>query len=202
MCGHTEKLTGEHIFPAALGGEDVVSDATCQPCNALFSQEFEATFVDALKPLCYILRIGNREGDIPSIATTAKIDDREFKVILHADGSMHIQDKKEERLLDSGAKERRYWLFSKNAQDRLESRAAKRGERLEIAAEDGRPIEFEPQSFMALDFIGSQETLRTVTKIAFITVVFKIGRKFAMSPALDAVKRHLLTGAGRYARLS
>jgi HNH endonuclease len=201
VCGRIEKLTDEHIFPAALGGEDVVRDATCQPCNALFSHDFEAAFVNALKPLCYILRIGNREGEIPSIETTAKIDDREFKVILHPDGGMHIQDKKEERILDSGVKEKRYWLFSKGTKEQLESRAARRGERVEIITGNGRPIEFEPESFMALDFIGSQEALRTATKIAFMALVYKVGRRFAMSPALDAVRRHLHTGKDQYARL-
>jgi hypothetical protein len=201
FCPARENLTDEHIFPAALGGEDAVHNGSCVPCNNGFSAKFEAEFNNGLKNLCYVLRIGNREREVPSIDAVALIDGRKFNVVLRPNGKCEIQDKKEERVSDSGKKVIDYFLFSDSSIRRLEERAEKRGQQLHGVDRDGRPIEFEPESYMPLDFIGEECALRTATKIALTAVAKLAGIRVAQSHAFDAVKRYILEGVGFPTRL-
>src|SRR5882672_540175 len=91
FCPNQGDLTDEHVFPAALGGEDVVPGATCSDCNGGFSKDFEASFNNDLEHLRYLLRIGNREGEVPSIKATTTIDGVELTVFLRPDGTFELQ---------------------------------------------------------------------------------------------------------------
>jgi hypothetical protein len=201
FCAARENLTDEHIFPAALGGEDAVHNGSCRRCNNEFSARFEAEFNNGLKNLCHVLRIGNRERAVPSIDAVALIDGRKFDVVLRPTGKFEIQDKKEERVFDSGKKVIEYFLFSDASLKRLEERAERRGQQLHGVEREGKPIEFEPESYMPLDFIAQECALLTATKVALIAVAKVAGIKVAQSHAFDAVKRYILDGVGSPTRL-
>jgi hypothetical protein len=83
----------------------------------------------------------------------------------------------------------------------LQKRAERRGERLVGAEGDGRAIEFEPESFMSLEFIGRQAALRTATKVALMALAKVAGRNFAGSQAFKDAKLYVLTGKGSPSRL-
>src|SRR6267378_2628947 len=174
FCSSPLELTDEHIFPASLGGEDVISKGSCSACNHAFSARFEAAYNNGFKPLCYLLRIGNRERKVPSIKAATVIDGTKLDLVLEANGNFEFQEKKEERLTDTGEKAAHYLLFSEKSKQRLRDRAERRGETLEGIEGDGRPITFEPESFMPLDFIGADCAIRSVTKIALMAVA-KVG---------------------------
>lgn len=203
LCGTAENLTDEHIFPAALGGEDVVPSGTCSRCNGDSSQGYEAQFNNALKTVCHVLGIGNRQGDVPSIPAMAVIDGTRFNLVLDHGGKFRLQEKKEERILENGKKVIDYFVFSDEKVKEVEERLQRRGERLvqEFTPQSVKPIEFEPESFMPLDFIAEQAALRTATKVAYFVLVKKAGRTFAQSAAFDGVREYLLTGTGKPARL-
>jgi hypothetical protein len=203
LCGATENLTDEHVFPAALGGEDVVPSGTCSKCNGDSSRGYEAEFNNALKTVCHVLGIGNRQGDVPSIPAMAVIDGTKFNLVLDHGGKFRLQEKKEERVLENGKKVIDYFLFSDEKVKEVQERLQRRGERLvqDFTPQSVRPIEFEPESFMPLDFIAEQLALRTATKVAYFVLVKKAGRTFAQSAAFDDVREHLLTGTSKPTRL-
>jgi hypothetical protein len=201
LCGSTENLTDEHIIPAALGGDDVVPNGSCSKCNGTSSREFEAEFTNGLKHVCHILGVENRTGRVPSIAGVTVINGTKLNIVLQPGGKFQFQEKKEERILDTGKKVTDYFLFSDAKVKQIQERLTRRGERLEITEPDGRPIEFEPQSSMPLDFIGEQCALRTATKVAYFAIAKVAGSKFAELDAFSDTRNYLLTGDGSPAQL-
>lgn len=196
FCGTEEDLTDEHVIPAALGGDDVVSRGSCSSCNGLFSQQFEAGFINALKHVCHVLGVENRTGEVPSISATTVIDGSKFNLVLRPGGTVELQERKEERVLETGKKVAEYALFSEASVKRLQERAARRGERLENIQSEGRPIEFEPESFMPLDFLNQPAALRSATKVAFMALAKVGGRRFTESPVFEAIRKYIQAGDG------
>lgn len=203
LCGVSENLTEEHIIPAALGGDDVVPNGSCLKCNGDSSREYEAAFNNALKNVCHVLGVGNRQKEVPSIRAVAVIDGSKFNVVLERGGKFRLQEKKEQRVLENGKKVTDYFLFSDERVKEVQERLERRGERLvqDFTPHTVRPIEFEPESFMPLDFIGEQAALRTATKIAYFAMAKHARRQFAQSAAFDAARKYLVTGNGSPARL-
>src|SRR6185437_10504929 len=201
FCPCSERLTDEHVFPAALGCEDVVPSASCGVCNGTFSEEFEAKFNKLLKPVCYLLRIGNRQGKVPSIDAVTVVDGREFKLVLRPDRTFQLRNKVEHRVLESGERVTDYFIFSKEDKENLRERARKRNERLERVENDGKPIQFEPESFMRLDFVNQPVALRSATKAAVMALAKVAGHRFASLDAFQHARAYALQGAGAAARL-
>src|SRR5262249_53808007 len=85
--------------------------------------------------------------------------------------------------------------------EQLQRAAEKRGERLLSEEPPGREIEFEPESFMPLDFMRSLEAKRTAAKVALTCAAAKLGQNFACSAAFDGVRNYIRAGEGDYARL-
>jgi hypothetical protein len=200
FCGTDHDLTDEHVIPAALGGDDVVQLGSCGVCNGRFSKEFEAEFANALKHVCYVLGIENRKGQVPSVSATTVVDGTKFKLILRPGGEFELQEKKEECIV-GGKKVTNYVLFSDDSVKRLQERAARRAERLEYVPADGRPIEFQPESYMPLDFLNQRAALRTAAKMAYMAFAKVAGRTFASSPSYDAIREYIRTGEGEGVRL-
>ena len=203
LCGTTENLTDEHIFPAALGGDDVVPKGSCLKCNGDSSRGYEAKFNNALKTVCHVLGVGNRQGNVPSISAVAVIDGTKFNVVLDHDRTFRLQEKKEQRVLENGKKVTDYFLFSDEKAKGVEERLTRRGERLvqEFKPRNARQIEIEPESFMPLDFMDEEAALRTAAKVAYFAMAKKAGKKFAQSAAFAEVRKYLATGEGSPARL-
>ena len=148
-----------------------------------------------------MLGIANRKGDVPNIDVTLRIDGRLFKGVLHADGELEIQNQYERQQTPDGKMVKRWWLFTDESLEQLQKRAAKRGEQLVMEEPVGRDIEFEPESFMPLDFINSPEAKRTAAKVALTCVAAKLGQTFACSHAFDAVRNYILKSEGQCTRL-
>ena len=187
LCGVSENLTEENTIPAALGGEDVVPNGSCLKCNGDSSRGYEAKFKNALKTVCHVLGVGNRQEKVPSIPAVTLIDGTKFNVILERGGKFSLQEKKDQRVLENGKKVTDYFLFSDEKVKEVQERLQRRGERLvqEFTPRTIRPFEFEPESFMPLDFIGEQAALRTATKVAYFAMAKHAGRQFAQSAASD-----------------
>jgi hypothetical protein len=196
-----EDLTDEHLFPASIGGELVARSATCRACNNHCSAAFEAKFANSVKVLTSVMGIANRRGDVPSIDVSFRIDGRPFRGVLHSDGELVIQNRREQEVTEHGKVVKRWWLFTNDSFEQLQKKAAKRGELLVIEEPDGRDIEFVPESFMPLDFINSLEAKRTAAKVALTCVAEKLGHTFACLPAFDTVRGFIREGEGDCARL-
>jgi hypothetical protein len=77
FCGEEhEKLSAEHVFPAALGGNLELRDGVCTKCNNDFS-DFERALAKELVPVRLLLNIPDRYGDIPSAEAVAKTEEGE-----------------------------------------------------------------------------------------------------------------------------
>jgi hypothetical protein len=196
-----DRLTDEHVFPASIGGGLVARSATCRACNNHCSAAFEAKFLNSVKVLTSVMGIANRRGDVPSIDVSFRIDGRPFKGVLHSDGELVIQNRREQKLTEHGKLVTRWWLFTNDSFEQLQKKSAKRGERLVVEEPDGRHIEFVPESFMPLDFVNSLEAKRTAAKVALTCVAEKLGQTFACLPAFDSVRDFVRKGEGDCARL-
>lgn len=157
--------------------------------------------MNSVKVLTNVLGIANRKGDVPNIDVTLRIDGRPFKGVLHADGELVIQNQFGQQRGENGKLVRRWWLFSDESFEQLQRAAAKRGEQLVTEEPGGRDVEFEPESFMPLDFINLPEAKRTAAKVALACVAAKLGQTFACSSAFDVVRNYILKGEGECAQL-
>jgi hypothetical protein len=139
---------------------------------------------------------------VPSVAAVATIDGTKFNVVLDHGGKYRLQDKKEQRV-ENGKKVTDYFLFSDKKAEEVEERLRRRGERLlqPFTPQGVRNIEFEPQSFMPLDFLAEPIALRSATMIAYFAMAKVVGRTFAESAAFSDVRGYLLTGIGSPSRL-
>jgi hypothetical protein len=85
-----ERLTDEHVFPAALGGVLVLGNSVCVECNNGFS-EFEQPFAQELAPLRLLLQIPDRYGAIPQAPATVKTLGKEYPAMVKSDGSVRLK---------------------------------------------------------------------------------------------------------------
>lgn len=63
------RFTVEHVFPAALGGNLVVRDGSCDACNH-GNSKFEQALAVELAPIRMVLQILDRYGNVPHTAAT------------------------------------------------------------------------------------------------------------------------------------
>ena len=96
----TDKLTDEHVFPAALGGKLVVKDGTCQACNNGLSKAFEQFVAKRLNHFRRVLSIKDRRGDIPKIEVKVDVNGEEREAWLLPDGTTGVTEKIFENLPD------------------------------------------------------------------------------------------------------
>jgi hypothetical protein len=91
FCEHEfDRLSEEHVFPAALGGKLVLRNCVCTECNNGFS-EFETPLARELAPLRLLLRIPDRYGDPPQVDATARTKDKEYEARIKSDGTVHVK---------------------------------------------------------------------------------------------------------------
>src|SRR5260370_17145868 len=67
--GEAVLFTDEHVFPAALGGNVIVKDGSCDGCNH-GNSEFEPALHVGLSPLRLLLQIPLRYGKVQRTAAT------------------------------------------------------------------------------------------------------------------------------------
>lgn len=194
LCGSTEKLTDEHIFPDALGGCVALAEGTCAKCNSTASTEFEAEFINGFAVIRQLLGIPNREGRVPNLRASVEIEGQQHVAVIKPKGNVEIPPMKIERQIDAGRKEIIYRTFKKGDADRIIEKAKEKGITLEDAPIADLAREFDAVVHVPFDFIGTQSGLRTAAKAAYTALAFKTGVGYALSPTFDAVRNYCCNG--------
>ena len=92
FCGdESDKLSSEHIFPAALGGKLELKNASCTACNNGFSKSFEQAIATRLKDFRYIFQIPDRYGKVPELFAKAEVEGKQLDVKLLQDGKVQLK---------------------------------------------------------------------------------------------------------------
>lgn len=194
LCGSTEKLTDEHIFPDALGGCVVLAMGTCATCNNTASTQFEAEFINGFAVIRQLLGIKNREGRVPNLRASVEIEGQPHVAVIKPKGNVEIPPMKIERQIDVGRKEIIYRTFKKGDAERIFEKAREKGIKLEDAPIADLAREFDAVVHVPFDFIGTQSGLRTAAKAAYTALAFKTGIGYALSSTFDTVRNYCRNG--------
>jgi hypothetical protein len=183
-----ECLTDEHVFPAALGGTLMLKKAVCKTCNGGFNRDFEEKIIKGLEHFRHIFRVPDRRGNVPYIEVKVEFEGKETEAMLEGNGALKLKP-----------------FFTTEVHNGVEERVARyvpefQKEKLRAAGWEmaettaGRNVE---GSFSGrLDFIDSSEMLRSVTKIAYVALAFRMGAAFAGREGFDRTRSYIRSGAG------
>jgi HNH endonuclease len=133
-----EKLSNEHVFPAALGGNLELRDGVCTNCNNEFSK-FERVLAKELGPIRLLLNIPDRYGDIPSADAVAKTKDGEYKATTNADGTIQVRPIVTVTAGEGGNKEIRFQYATDKQVEQVKQAVADK--KLELLEFEVRPAE-------------------------------------------------------------
>src|SRR5579862_7025524 len=190
-----DKLSEEHIFPAALGGRLILRDCTCTECNNGFSK-FEGALAQELAPFRLLLKIPDRRGNQPQVAATAKTKDKEYDARIKSDGSIQIKPVVTVVPGANGSKEIIYQFATEKQKEQMRL-DAEAGKIQLLESEPGEGQEAEIHVSGDLKFIGSAEGLRTAAKIGYTTLAHVVGVGFAAGPAFAAVRNYIKNGSSK-----
>src|ERR1700723_3775159 len=121
FCRSEERLTREHVFPAFMGGELSVPDATCETCNGTVGVA-EASVRTATLPLLNLLRIRNRNGIVPNAPVRADIqglDLRDLPAFMDGNGEIRLRDFVRDTIGDDGRQLRQGFFVTREAGQRF-----------------------------------------------------------------------------------
>jgi|SRR5580700_8451888 hypothetical protein len=190
-----ERLTDEHVFPAALGGVLVLGNSVCAECNNGFSK-FEQPLAVELAPLRLLLQIPDRRGKVPETAATVKTLDGEYKAMMKGDGSVQLKPVVTEIAGTKGVREFLYQFATERQKEKLRQEA--REKRIDlIESGPGNPQQAEVHFGGELEFIGSLGGLRTASKIAYVGLAERSGVKVAASDSFNEVRAYVREGTGK-----
>jgi HNH endonuclease len=189
-----ERLTEEHVFPAALGGALVVENSVCVGCNNGFSK-FEQPLIEEFTPLRLLLKIPDRYGKVPAAAATVKTADKEYEARVRDDGSIQMKPVVTEIVLENGKREFLHQFATERQKEKLRQEASRKGFQI-IESEPGDPEEGEVHVGGELEIIGSSAGLRTVSKIAFMGLAHFAGVNLALRDSFNEIRSHVLNGTG------
>jgi hypothetical protein len=88
--GDTVRFTDEHVFPAALGGNVIVKDGSCDGCNH-GNSKFEQALAVELTPIRMLLQIPDRYGNVPHTAATIVTPEKTYDGRVKGDGSVMVK---------------------------------------------------------------------------------------------------------------
>lgn len=189
-----ERLTDEHVFPAALGGVLVLGNSVCTECNNGFSK-IEQPFAVELAPLRVLLKIPDRYGKIPQVAATVKTRGKEYEARVKSDGSVQIKPIVTEIAGVKGTREFLYQFATERQKAKLRQEAHEKGIEF-VESGPGNPEGAEVHVGGELDFIGSAGGLRTASKIAYVGLAERAGVKIATSDSFSEIRTYVRKGAG------
>jgi hypothetical protein len=193
FCGHEfEKLSEEHIFPAALGGRLILRNCSCTECNNGFSK-FETPLSEELAPLRLLLKIPDRRGNPPQVDAIAKTKEKEYGARIKSDGSVQIKPVVTVVSGPNGSKDVVFQFATEQQREKMR-RDAQEGKIQLLESEPGEAQEAEVHVSGDLKFIGSEEGLRTAAKIGYTTLARTAGLGFAAGPAFGAVRDYIKNG--------
>lgn len=190
FCRSEERLTREHVFPAFMGGDLTVRDASCENCNGLVGVA-EATIRDATVPLLNLLRIENRDGRVPNAPLRANIqglDLRDLPAFMDGNGEIRLRDFVRDTVNDDGRQLRQGFFATREAGQRFAERNRARGGEI-IAREVPRQIVIEAEYVQDTMFAFSVEARKVAAKIALTAIALNYGVAFALSPQFDLLRQ-------------
>ena len=117
-----DRLTDEHVFPAALGGVLVVPGSSCTRCNHGLSK-VEQALARELTPLRLLLQIPDRYGNVPHTDATLKTADKEYEGRVKADGTVHPKPIVTEEKGEDGKREFVYRFITDRQREKLRREA-------------------------------------------------------------------------------
>jgi len=191
-----EKLSEEHIFPAALGGRLVLRNCSCTECNNRFSQ-FETPLCEELAPIRLLLKIPDRRGNPPQVGATAKTKDKEYEARIKSDGSVQIKPVVTAVPGPNGSREIVFQFATEQQKEKMR-RDAQEGKIHLLESEPGEAQEAEAHVSSDLKFIGSEEGLRVAAKIAYMTLARVAGLAFAGGPAFSMLRDYIKNGSANH----
>ena len=197
FCNSDTELTEEHTFPAAIGGGEVLPKGTCKACNGRFSQEFEEEFVRGLTPVRYLLQVPDRRGKVPNLKAAVTVEGKGHTAKILAGGEVKIPPVRIEMKTESGGTEIIYRTFSKEDAQRLKQNVEKKGYKLEEAPIGTIAQEFHAEVYVPFDFIGANSALRTVAKIALVSLALRAGEKLAGADTFTSTRDFISSGTGK-----
>jgi hypothetical protein len=200
LCGiDSDQLTDEHVFPAALGGTIVLRNGTCASCNNGLSTA-EQNLSERMAHFRAIFQIPNRRGDVPAVETTLTIEGQEVEGRLFPDGTVQAKPFITVLRNEKGkAVEVIHHHVTPLQAERLK-KELKPGWELFEESTPQQQIAVEGSLQGDLDFIESDEALRTAAKIAYSAMALRLGTHFAASPQFGNV-RSFIQGGQPVARL-
>jgi hypothetical protein len=190
-----ERLTEEHVFPAALGGVLVLNDSACHECNNGFSK-FEQPLVAELSPIRLLLKIPDRYGKLPQVAAIVKTQDKDYEGRVKGDGSVQLKRIVTEAIGPDGRREFLHQFLTVRQRNKLQQEAMEKGLQI-IESGPGDPQQAEVHVGGDLKFFGRSEGLRTVSKIAYVGLAERAGAKIATSDAFSEVRAYVLEEKGK-----
>jgi hypothetical protein len=199
FCLHeNDKLTAEHVFPAALGGNLTVI-GTCPECvnsKRSFSKEFEQPFAMELAPLRNILVIPDRYGKVPSVAVKAEISGRELDAKVLGGGAIQLSPVVTViRGADGAVNEIIFEHVTDRKKEEVRRHAVENGFEL-IESESRAEQKAEVSMSGTLRLIGEPEGLRLASKIAYAGFALRLGDEFAIRNTSESVLAYIRTGEG------
>jgi hypothetical protein len=182
----------EHVFPAALGGNLVVKDGTCDKCNH-GNSKFEQALAIELTPIRMLLQIPDRYGKVPHTAATLVTPEKTYDGRVKGDGSVVVKPVITQEKNEKGEREFVHRFLTDAQKEKLREQARKKGQQL-IEAGPKDPVTAEVHIGGDLMVIGSPEGLRTVAKIAYVGLAHLVGVKVAVGDAFKEVRQLILEG--------
>jgi len=190
--GDTVRSTDEHIFPAALGGNLVVKDGSCDGCNH-GNSKFEQALAVELTPMRVLLQIPDRYGKVPHTTATIVTPEKTYDGRVKGDGSVIVKPLVTEEKNEKGEREFVHRFLTDSQKEKLRAQAKEKGQQL-IEMGPGDPVRAEVHIGGDLMVIGSPEGLRTAAKIAYVGLAHLVGVKVAAGEAFREVRQFILEG--------
>jgi hypothetical protein len=191
-----QRLTREHVFPAALGGTLELPNSTCEGCNKGSSSNFEQAIAGRLSHFRRIFGIPDRYGELPMVDITATVAGRAAKGKLHPDGNISLVPSKTiGEAADGKPKVTVYEHLPEEALTKLRKKALRQG--WEYEEETLPPREAEVSLSGDLDFLDSPQALRLAAKIAYVALAYRAGISLGRSEAFQRIRDYITTGTGK-----
>jgi hypothetical protein len=190
--GDTVHFTDEHVFPAALGGNLIVKDGSCDGCNH-GNSKFEQALAVELTPIRMLLQIPDRYGNVPHTAATIITPEKIYNGRVKGDGSVVVKPLVTEKKNEKGEREFVHRFLTDTQKEKLREQTKKKGQQL-IETGSGEPVTAEVHIGGDMVVIGSQEGLRTVAKIAYVGLAHLVGVKVAAGDAFREARQFILEG--------
>jgi len=190
--GDAVHFTDEHVFPAALGGNLIVKNGSCDGCNH-GNSKFEQLLAVELTPIRMLLQIPDRYGNVPHTAATIITPEKTYNGRVKGDGSVVVKPLVTEEKNEKGEREFVYRFLTDKQKEKLKEQTRKKGQQL-IDIDPGDPIAGEVHIGGDLMVIGSQEGLRTMAKIAYVGLAHLVGVRVAAGDAFRELRQFILEG--------